>query len=102
MIQKVLKLMQSLVRWFFGAPFRQLPPEFGDAVPPTCRLSRPTPRSRNAIPKGVSNRHFRAVPNKPSLTTNQFVPVDRSNPPVVSEPKWDTSQTRFWWNTRAS
>ena len=37
MIQKLLKLMQSLVRWFFGAPFRQLPPEFGDAVPPDLR-----------------------------------------------------------------
>ena len=24
----------------------------------------------------------------------QFVPVDRSNPPVVSEPQWDSPQTR--------
>jgi len=24
----------------------------------------------------------------------QFVPVDRTNPPVVSEPKWDSPQTK--------
>ena len=33
MIQEVLKPIQRLVRWFFGAPFRQLPPEFGETVP---------------------------------------------------------------------
>jgi hypothetical protein len=33
MIQKVLKLLQSLARWFFGAPFRQLPPAFGETIP---------------------------------------------------------------------
>lgn len=37
MIQKVLKLVQSLVRWFFGAPFQQLPPEFGETIPPDLR-----------------------------------------------------------------
>ena len=34
MIQQVLKLMQRVARWFFGSPFRQLPPEFGETVPP--------------------------------------------------------------------
>lgn len=33
MIQEVLKPIQRLARWFFGAPFRQLPPEFGETVP---------------------------------------------------------------------
>lgn len=37
MIQKVLKPIQSLVNWFFGAPFRQLPSEFGDVVPTDLR-----------------------------------------------------------------
>lgn len=37
MIQKILKLLQSLARWFFGAPFRQLPPEFGETIPPDLR-----------------------------------------------------------------
>ena len=34
MIQQVLKSIQRLMRWFFGAPFRQVPPEFGDTIPP--------------------------------------------------------------------
>jgi len=25
------------LRWFFGAPFQELPPEFGDTVPPELR-----------------------------------------------------------------
>ncbi len=33
MIQQVLKSIQRLARWFFGSPFRQLPPEFGETVP---------------------------------------------------------------------
>ncbi len=34
---KILKLGKRLVRWFFGAPFQELPPEFGDPVPPDLR-----------------------------------------------------------------
>jgi hypothetical protein len=34
MIKQVLKPIQRLTRWFFGAPFQQLPPEFADTVPP--------------------------------------------------------------------
>jgi hypothetical protein len=26
------------MRWFFGAPFKELPPEFGDAVPSDLRV----------------------------------------------------------------
>ncbi len=37
MIQNILKPIHRLVRWFFGAPFRQLPPEFGETVPPDLR-----------------------------------------------------------------
>lgn len=37
MIQNILKSMQSLARWFFGSPFRQLPPEFGETTPPDLR-----------------------------------------------------------------
>jgi hypothetical protein len=37
MIRNLLKSMQSLVSWFFGAPFRQLPSEFGETVPPDLR-----------------------------------------------------------------
>lgn len=30
-------VVQRFVRWLFGAPFRELPPEFGDPVPPELR-----------------------------------------------------------------
>lgn len=52
MIQKVLKLMQSLVRWFFGAPFRQLPPEFGDAIPPGLRAFEAEAEGSQRHPQG--------------------------------------------------
>ena len=34
---KILKFGERLVRWFFGAPFEELPSEFGDPVPPDLR-----------------------------------------------------------------
>jgi len=34
---KILKSAERLVRWFFGAPFQELPSEFGDPVPPDLR-----------------------------------------------------------------
>lgn len=37
MIRNILKPIQSLARWFFESPFRQLPSEFGDTVPPDLR-----------------------------------------------------------------
>jgi hypothetical protein len=30
--------IQRFVRWLFGSPFRELPPEFGDPVPPELRV----------------------------------------------------------------
>lgn len=30
-------IVQRFVRWLFGAPFQELPPEFGDPVPPELR-----------------------------------------------------------------
>ena len=33
----ILKLGERLARWFFGAPFEELPPEFGDPVPSDLR-----------------------------------------------------------------
>lgn len=29
--------IQRFLRWLFGAPFEELPPEFGDLVPPDLR-----------------------------------------------------------------
>jgi hypothetical protein len=30
--------IRRFVRWFLGSPFRALPPEFGDPVPPDLRV----------------------------------------------------------------
>ena len=35
---KIIKSVKRLARWFFGAPFQDLPSEFGDPVPPDLRL----------------------------------------------------------------
>jgi hypothetical protein len=32
-----LRWLGRAVRWLFGAPFRDLPPAFGDTVPPELR-----------------------------------------------------------------
>jgi hypothetical protein len=58
MIQKVLTLMQSLVRWFFGAPFRQLPPGFGDAVPPDLRAFEAEAEESQRHPQGSTKPSF--------------------------------------------
>ena len=34
MIRQVLKSIQGVVSWFFGSPFRHLPPEFGETTSP--------------------------------------------------------------------
>jgi hypothetical protein len=33
MIQQIMTSIQRLMGWFFGAPFRQIPPEFGQTTP---------------------------------------------------------------------
>ena len=38
MIQKIWKPIQRFGRWLFGAPFRELPQEFGDLTPPELRI----------------------------------------------------------------
>lgn len=35
---RILKAIGRLTRWFFGSPFQELPPEFGDPVPSDLRL----------------------------------------------------------------
>jgi hypothetical protein len=52
MIQKLLKLMQRVARWFFGAPFRQLPPEFGDAIPPDLQAFETNAEEAQLHPRG--------------------------------------------------
>lgn len=37
MKHKLSASIQRFLRWLFGAPFEELPPEFGDLVPPELR-----------------------------------------------------------------
>jgi hypothetical protein len=34
---RILRIFQRFIRWLFGAPFEELPSEFGDPVPPELR-----------------------------------------------------------------
>ena len=52
MIQQLLKPIQRLARWFFGAPFRQLPPEFGDTVPPDLQAFETNAEESQLHPRG--------------------------------------------------
>ena len=36
-MNKFFKPIARFARWLFGAPFEELPPEFGDTVPPDLR-----------------------------------------------------------------
>lgn len=37
-MRRTLKWLGRFGRWLFGSPFRDLPPEFGDPVPPELRV----------------------------------------------------------------
>jgi hypothetical protein len=58
--------IQRFVRWFFGSPFRALPPEFGDPVPPDLRVFEAEAEEiRHQVqevpaPPGVHNEHTKA------------------------------------------
>ena len=58
MIQNILKPIQSLVRWFFGAPFRHLPPEFGETVPPDLRAFEVAAEEAQRHPQGSVQPSF--------------------------------------------
>jgi hypothetical protein len=52
MIQQVLKPIQRVIRWFFGAPFQQLPPEFGETVPPDLQAFEANAEAAQHHPRG--------------------------------------------------
>jgi hypothetical protein len=59
--------IQRFVRWLFGAPFRELPPEFGDPVPPELRVfeaqaEEAQHHARNDVPPLFSIRHEQTKP----------------------------------------
>jgi hypothetical protein len=52
MIKQLLKSIQRLMRWFFGAPFRQVPPEFGDTIPPELQAFEAKAEEAQRHPRG--------------------------------------------------
>lgn len=38
MKHKLFESVRYFLRWLFGAPFVELPPEFGDSIPPELRI----------------------------------------------------------------
>lgn len=38
MVDRLLSPFKRLARWFFGSPFQDLPPAFGDPVPSDLRV----------------------------------------------------------------
>jgi hypothetical protein len=51
-MNKIMKPIQRLVRWFFGSPFQELPPEFGDTVPPDLRAFEADAEEAQHHPRG--------------------------------------------------
>ena len=52
MIQQLLKPIQRVARWFFEAPFRQLPPEFGETIPPDLQAFEANAEEAQRHPQG--------------------------------------------------
>jgi len=60
----LLKSVQKFLRNLLSAPFRELPPEFGDTVPPELRVFEAEAEERQHHPSSTvsahpSTRHYR-------------------------------------------
>jgi len=59
--------IQRFLRWLFGSPFEELPPAFGDPVPPELRVfeaeaEEAQRRARGKVPPPASPRHKQTKP----------------------------------------
>ena len=52
MKSKLLKWIQRFLHWLFGAPFQELPSEFGDPVPPELRAFQAEAEETQHRPQG--------------------------------------------------
>jgi hypothetical protein len=56
-VSKLLRSIQSFLRNLLSAPFQELPPEFGDTVPPELRVFEVEAEDRQHYPRSkVSSR----------------------------------------------
>jgi hypothetical protein len=56
-MHKILRSLRRFMRWLFGAPFQDLPSEFGDPAPPELRIFEAQAEESQHQPQGkVSSR----------------------------------------------
>ena len=90
MEHSLLEPLRHFARWLFGAPFQELPPEFGDPVPPDLRAFEtnalvdqtspfPEPGFSRALTKagaaGIAAPVAPPAPKPPKVTTTTPKPV---------------------------
>jgi hypothetical protein len=51
-VSKILSAVKKFSRWLLGAPFQELPPEFGDTVPSELRIFEAEAEERQHHPRG--------------------------------------------------
>lgn len=61
---KAIEWIQRFLRWLFGAPFQELPPEFGDPVPAelhvfAAKVAEIQHRPQSQIPRPSPGHHER-------------------------------------------
>ena len=66
-MSKKHRWLERFLRWLFGAPFQELPPEFGDLVPSELRVfeyqaEEAQHHARSKISTPTSVRHEQAKP----------------------------------------
>lgn len=68
---RILKAIGRLTRWFFGSPFQELPPEFGDPVPSDLRLFEAKTAAAQHQPQGRLRTHSSGPKNSTPTRSNE-------------------------------
>ena len=66
MKHKIVREIQRFLRWLFGAPIQDLPPEFGDTVPSELRVFEAEAEERQHHPQGHVSTSTKSVPGRGS------------------------------------
>jgi hypothetical protein len=59
-VSKLLRSIQKFLRKLLSAPFQELPPEFGDTVPPELRVFEAEAEERQHHSRGKASPHYSA------------------------------------------
>jgi hypothetical protein len=63
---EIVRKIQQFLRWLFGAPIQDLPPEFGDTVPSELRVFEAEAEERQHHPLGHVSTLTKSVPGRGS------------------------------------